>query len=154
MSSNTPAIPPGYSDWLIQLKADIAQSRQRAALAVNGELIQLYGRIGRDILERQQAQGWGAKVIDRLANDLKAAFPDMRGWSSSNLKYMRYFAQLCPSLQFGQQPADQLTWFHIVTAHAVKDANGRACNRTKHLPERKQMMQAWADYLDQLKVQH
>ncbi|MEY4589997.1 MAG: hypothetical protein RL497_2073 [Pseudomonadota bacterium] len=49
MSSNTPAIPQGYSEWLTQLKADIAQSRNRAALAVNAELIQLYGRIGRDI---------------------------------------------------------------------------------------------------------
>jgi predicted nuclease of restriction endonuclease-like (RecB) superfamily len=115
MSSNTPVIPPGYAEWLTQLKADIAQSRNRAALAVNGELIQLYGRIGRDILERQQAQGWGAKVIDRLANDLKTAFPDMRGFSSRNLKYMAFFAQLCPTLQFGQQPAAQLPWFHIVT---------------------------------------
>ena len=77
--------------------------------------MQLYARIGRDILQRQQAQGWGAKVIERLARDLKEAFPDMRGWSSSNLKYMRFFAQHCPDGQFGQQPADQLPWFHIVT---------------------------------------
>lgn len=55
-------------------------------------------RIGSDILQRQQVQGWGTKVIERLANDLKQAFPDMRGWSSSNLKYMRFFAQLCPDL--------------------------------------------------------
>lgn len=107
--------PEGYADWLKQLKTEIAQARQRAALAVNAELVRLYGRIGRDILLRQQAQGWGAKVIDRLARDLKDAFPDMRGWSSSNLKYMRFFAQHCPDGQFGQQPADQLPWFHIVT---------------------------------------
>lgn len=107
--------PEGYADWLKQLKTEIAQARQRAALAVNAELVQLYGRIGRDILLRQQAQGWGAKVIDRLARDLKDAFPDMRGWSSSNLKYMRFFAQHCPDGKFGQQPADQLPWFHIVT---------------------------------------
>ncbi|MDB5731460.1 MAG: hypothetical protein JWQ03_1355 [Variovorax sp.] len=54
--------------------------------------MQLYGRIGRDILQWQQTQGWGAKVIGRLARDLKDAFPDMRGWSASNLKYMRFFA--------------------------------------------------------------
>ena len=83
--------------------------------AINAELVQLYGRIGRDILLRQQTQGWGAKVIDRLARDLKDAFPDMRGWSSSNLKYMRFFAQHCPDGLFGQQAADQLPWFHIVT---------------------------------------
>jgi len=108
-------LPEGYADWLAQLKGQIAQARQRAALAVNAELVQLYGRIGQDILQRQQAQGWGAKVIDRLARDLKDAFPDMRGWSSSNLKYMRFFALHCPDGQFGQQPADQMPWFHIVT---------------------------------------
>ena len=110
-AGNAPlALPEGYADWLIQLKGQIAQARQRAALAVNAELVQLYGRIGHDILQRQQTQGWGAKVIDRLARDLKDAFPDMRGWSSSNLKYMRFFALHCPDGQFGQQPADQLPW--------------------------------------------
>lgn len=110
-----PALPEGYADWLQQLKQDIARARQRAALAVNAELVQLYGRIGQEILTRQEAQGWGAKVIDRLARDLKAAFPDMRGWSTRNLKYMAFFAQHCPQGQIGQQPAAQLPWFHIVT---------------------------------------
>lgn len=110
----TAVLPEGYTDWLKQLKSDIASTQQRAALAVNAELVQLYGRIGRDILQRQEAQGWGAKVIERLAHDLKDAFPDMRGWSASNLKYMRFFAQHCPLGQFGQQVADQLPWFHIV----------------------------------------
>ena len=100
------ALPEGYADWLTQLKGQIAQARQRAALAVNAELVQLYGSIGRDILQRQQTQGWGAKVIDHLARDLKDAFPDMRGWSPSNLKYMQFFAQHCPNGQFGQQPVD------------------------------------------------
>ena len=108
-------VPAGYADWLKQLKVEIAQARQRAALSVNTGLMQLYGRIGRDILQRQQSQGWGAKVIDRLARDLKATFPDMRGWSARNLKYMAYFAQHCPDGLFGQQPAAQLPWFHVVT---------------------------------------
>ena len=64
---------------------------------------------------RQTQQGWGTKVIERVARDLKATFPDMKGFSTSNLKYMRYFAEHCPDVQFGQQPADQLPWFHIVT---------------------------------------
>ena len=89
-----PAAPEGYADWLKQLKTDIARAQQRAALAVNAELVQLYRRIGRDILQRQEAQGWGAKVIERFAHDLKEAVPNMRGWSSSNLKYMRFFAQM------------------------------------------------------------
>lgn len=116
------AIPAGYADWLRGLKQEIAHARQRASLAVNAELVRLYGRIGRDILARQAEQGWGAKVVDRLAADLKDAFPDMRGWSASNLKYMRAFAQHCPDGQFGQQPADQLPWFHVVTLLTRLDA--------------------------------
>ena len=124
-ASNTPlALPEGYADWLAQLKGQIAQARQRAALAINAELVQLYGRMGRDIVQRQKTQGWGAKVIDRLARDLKDAFPDMRGFSTRNLKYMAFFAQHCPDGQFGQQPAAQLPWFHIVTLLTQLDNAG------------------------------
>jgi len=115
MKPALPTPPEGYADWLAQLKTEIGQRRQRAALAVNVELIGLYARIGQDILERQQRLGWGSKVIERLARDLKAAFPEMRGFSSRNLKYMAYFAEHCPNGQFGQQPAAQLPWFHVVT---------------------------------------
>ena len=108
------AAPQGYADWLALLKGQIAQARQRASLAVNAELAQLYARIGHDILHRQQTQGWGAKVIDRLARDLKDAFPDMRGWSTRNLKYMAFFAQNCPDGQFGQQAAARLPWLYSV----------------------------------------
>ncbi|CDF94933.1 MULTISPECIES: YhcG family protein [unclassified Pseudomonas] len=109
------ALPEGYADWLTQLKVDIAQSRQRAALAINAELVQLYHRIGAEIRQRQQVNAWGAKVIERLARDLSDAFPDIRGFSSRNLKYMAFFAQHCPNALFGQQPAAQLPWFHVVT---------------------------------------
>jgi predicted nuclease of restriction endonuclease-like (RecB) superfamily len=109
------ALPEGYADWLTQLKVDIAQSRQRAALAVNAELVQLYHRIGAEIRQRQQVNAWGAKVIERVARDLSDAFPDIRGFSSRNLKYMAFFAQHCPNGLFGQQPAAQLPWFHVVT---------------------------------------
>ncbi len=90
-------------------------ARQRALLAANDEQIRLYHDIGRDILNRQSRQGWGAKVIERLSADLRAAFPDMKGLSVSNLKYMRFFASECPDRLIGQQSADQLPWFHIVT---------------------------------------
>lgn len=75
----------------------------------------LYHRIGTEILERQTRQGWGAKVIDRLASDLREAFPEMKGFSSRNLKYMKSFAEMCPTGLIGQQPAAQLPWFHLVT---------------------------------------
>jgi predicted nuclease of restriction endonuclease-like (RecB) superfamily len=113
VTGNLP-IPADYAAWLADLKSRIAGARARAALAANAEQIALYHDLGRDILVRQGREGWGAKVIDRLAVDLRAAFPDMKGLSSSNLKYMKRFAQECPDRQFGQQSADQLPWFHIV----------------------------------------
>lgn len=64
---NVPAIPFGYSDWLAEIKARVTTARQRAVLAVNAELMRLYSQIGRYILDRQASQGWGSKIIDRLA---------------------------------------------------------------------------------------
>ena len=114
--SDTPAgltLPPdGYADWLADLKSRIHTAQQRATLAVNRELVLLYWQIGRDILARQAAQGWGAKVIERLAQDLRAAFPEMKGFSPRNLKYMRAFAEAWPDAEFVQQAAAQLPWGH------------------------------------------
>jgi predicted nuclease of restriction endonuclease-like (RecB) superfamily len=107
--------PEGYADWLADLKGRIHTAQQRATLAVNRELVLLYWHIGRDILERQAEQGWGAKVIERLAHDLRAAFPDMKGFSPRNLKYMRAFAEAWPDAEFVQQAAAQLPWFHLCT---------------------------------------
>jgi predicted nuclease of restriction endonuclease-like (RecB) superfamily len=85
-------------------------TRLRASLAVNAELIGLYWRIGRDVLERQQRDGWGAKVVDRLALDLRAEFPGMRGFSRANLLYMRAFAEAWPDPEFVQRVVGQLPW--------------------------------------------
>ena len=85
--------PKGYGAWLASLKTRIHSAQQRAALAVNRELVLLYWQIGRDILTKQAEQGWGAKVITRLAHDLRTAFPEMKGFSRANLLYMRAFAQ-------------------------------------------------------------
>ncbi len=116
-----------YAHWVASLKTQIQAARARAALAVNAEQVRLYHRIGCEILERQEQQGWGAKVIDVLSADLREAFPDMRGLSARNLKYMTVFARLCPALQFGQQAAAQLPWFHIVTLLVkVQDEGERA----------------------------
>jgi predicted nuclease of restriction endonuclease-like (RecB) superfamily len=106
------APPDGYADWLAELKTRIHDAQQRATLAVNRELVLLYWQIGRDILARQAQQGWGAKVIERLAEDLRAAFPDMRGFSPRNLKYMRAFAEAWPNEQFVQEVLAQLPWYH------------------------------------------
>jgi predicted nuclease of restriction endonuclease-like (RecB) superfamily len=106
--------PEGYRDWLQDLKERIRATQQRAVLAANSELIRLYWQLGRDIRERQERQGWGARVIDRLAADLRREFPEMKGFSPSNLKYMRRFAEECPECRIGQQPVDQLPWSHII----------------------------------------
>ena len=115
MSGEVLALPADYGAWLADLKRRIQGARQRALLAVNGEQIRLYHDIGKDILERQSRQGWGAKVIDRVSADLRAAFPEMKGFSTRNLKYMTVFARECPDGRIGQQPAAQMPWFHIVT---------------------------------------
>jgi predicted nuclease of restriction endonuclease-like (RecB) superfamily len=116
--SDTPAslsMPPdGYGDWLIALKSRIHNAQQRATLAVNRELVLLYWQIGQDILTRQTQQGWGTKVIDRLAQDLRAAFPDMKGFSPRNLKYMRAFAGAWPDAEFVQEVLAQLPWYHQI----------------------------------------
>jgi predicted nuclease of restriction endonuclease-like (RecB) superfamily len=104
--------PTGYADWLAELKSRIHTAQQRAALAVNRELVLLYWQIGRDILERQARQGWGAKVIERLAHDLRTAFPEMKGFSPRNLKYMRAFAEAWPDNEFVQAALAQLPWYH------------------------------------------
>lgn len=104
--------PAGYADWLGELKTRIHNAQQRATLAVNRELVLLYWQMGNDIRQRQQQQGWGAKVIERLAHDLRTAFPDMKGFSRANLMYMRAFAEAWPDPTIVQQAVGQLPWGH------------------------------------------
>ena len=118
--------PSGYPDWLAELKTRIHHAQQRAVQAVNRELVQLYWQIGRDILERQGREGWGAKVIERLAHDLRTAFPDMKGFSRANLMYMRAFAEAWPDAEIVQQAVGQLPWGHnLVLLAKLKDSQQR-----------------------------
>lgn len=120
------AQPEGYAEWLVELKTRIHTAQQRAALAVNRELVLLYWKIGRDILERQSQQGWGSKVIDRLSQDLRSAFPEMKGFSPRSLKYMRSFASAWPDERFVQQPVAQLPWGHnVVLLDRLSDQESR-----------------------------
>lgn len=118
--------PEGYSNWLANLKDRIHLARQNASLAVNRELLDLYWQIGREILARQAAQGWGAKVIQRLAHDLRTAFPEMKGFSRANLMYMRAFAEAWPDAAIVQQAVGQLPWGHnLVLLTRLKDPEQR-----------------------------
>jgi len=105
--------PAGYAELLEQLKARVRTSQVRAARAANSELLQLYWSVGRDILDRQVQAGWGGRVIDRLATDLRAEFPDQRGWSRSNLHYMRSLAAAWPDTAVVPQAVGQLPWGHV-----------------------------------------
>ncbi|HZG44293.1 MAG TPA: DUF1016 N-terminal domain-containing protein, partial [Longimicrobium sp.] len=103
----------GYGELLDDLKTRIHAARVRAALAVNREMILLYWQIGGRILVRQNQQRWGAKVIQRLSQDLSREFPDSSGFSSRNLAYMRAFAEAYPDEEFVQQAVAQIPWGHI-----------------------------------------
>jgi len=81
-----------------------------AQRVVSTELLALYWRIGHTSLERQQAEGWGTRVIDRLSADLQAAFPQMRGLPRSNLFYMRSLAAAWSWEAIVQQPVGRLPW--------------------------------------------
>jgi predicted nuclease of restriction endonuclease-like (RecB) superfamily len=118
---------PGYAQLLDDLKARVRAAQLRAALAVNRELVLTYWQIGRAILERQEREGWGAKIVDRLAADLREAFPEMKGFSARNLKYMRAFAEAYPDEQFVQAAPAQVTWYHNTTLlEKVKSPDERA----------------------------
>jgi predicted nuclease of restriction endonuclease-like (RecB) superfamily len=107
----------GYAELLSEIRRELQRSRIKTARAVNAEMIGLYWRIGRMILDRQGAEGWGAKVIEQLAADLKEEAP--RGFSRSNLHHMRAFAEARPDFNSGraaivQQAVGQIPWSHNV----------------------------------------
>ena len=119
-------LPSDYGPWLAELKTRIHAAQQRAARSVNSELVLLYWQIGRGILERQGREGWGAKVIERLAQDLRNAFPAMKGFSRANLLYMRAFAEAWPDAQIVQQAVGQLPWGHnLVLLSKIKTTDLR-----------------------------
>lgn len=88
MTSSEIDLPADYVELLDALRVRVTDARTRAQRTVNTLLIELYWSLGKDILARQDSQGWGSGVINRLANDLRASFPDMKGLSARNLQYM------------------------------------------------------------------
>lgn len=127
-----------YLSFLGKLKNDIQQARLKAVLTVNEQLLELYWKIGNNILTQQHTEGWGAKIIDKLSADLKRSFPDMTGISPRNLKYMRAFAEAYPEFvqvplaqikstaSIVQVPLAQLPWYHHITLlDKVKETNER-----------------------------
>ncbi|MBI5499607.1 MAG: DUF1016 domain-containing protein [Deltaproteobacteria bacterium] len=108
------ALPGDYADALDAIKRRIREERLRVVLAANGAMVLLYWDLGRMILDRQDRAGWGAKVIDRLAADLREAFPGMKGFSARNLKYMRAFAAAWPARTIVQEALARIPWYHHI----------------------------------------
>lgn len=108
-------MPADYVVWLTEIKGRIQGERLRLVLASNSVMVLLYWDIGQRILLKQAEQGYGTKVVDRLAADLRDAFPDMKGFSPRNLKYMRAFANAWPDRTVVQASLAQVTWYHNLT---------------------------------------
>jgi len=129
--SKTPAImqqPAAqlYERFVAGIKQRIRTAQIKAVLAANAELVLHYWDIGRDILASQKQEGWGAKVIDRLATDLQREFPTLSGYTVRNLKYMRAFAEVWHDRAIVHQLGAQIPWKHnCVLLDRVKDAATR-----------------------------
>lgn len=153
-------IAPDYSAFLIEVKGRIQAARLSAGRAVNRELVMLYWEIGRGIVEKQAVVGWGESVVERLSADLRAGFPDMRGFSERNIWYMRrFFAETCqPAIlqqvvaELGESEARRMQ---------VGAAGSAVVQKTPSLPEAQEFLQQlvaeipWGQHVTLLdKVQH
>jgi len=119
-------LPESYAATLQEIKTHLRSARVRAVLAANPIVLEAYWRTGKIILHRQQEATWGAKVIDRLAADLRDAFPDMRGLSTRNLLSMKLFAAAFPEGQIAKQAVSQLPWGQVIRLlQMVKDPAAR-----------------------------
>lgn len=114
---------PDYKDFLSGIKTRLKTAQIRAALAANSELIQFYGELGCDLIEKQKSHQWGSGFLEQLSHDMRQAFPEMQGFSVTNLKRMRLFAQAYPDLQIGAQAVPQLPWGHIVRLMQMVKSN-------------------------------
>lgn len=115
-------LPESYTGFLVEIKEQIKQERLRAVISANSALVLMYWNIGRSIVNRQNSEGWGAKVIDRLSVDLKNEFPEMNGFSARNLKYMRKFAENWPEISIVQEVLAQISWYHnLALLEKLKD---------------------------------
>jgi len=124
--ARTLELPADYGVFLSTIKQRISQDRFKALLSANAIQVMMYWDLGKQILDKQQGEGWGAKVIDRLSNDLREAFPGMQGFSARNLKYMRTFAEAWPDREFVQRTVAQIPWrSNLTLLEKLKDADLR-----------------------------
>lgn len=119
-------MPDSYREFIHSLKQSIREQRLAVVIHANAAMTCLYWQIGRAILKKQAEEGWGTRVIDRIAKDLRDAFPEMKGFSTRNLKYMRKFAENWPDLELVQQVVAQIPWrSNIMLLEKIKEPQMR-----------------------------
>jgi predicted nuclease of restriction endonuclease-like (RecB) superfamily len=114
MTTSILHLDTNYISFLDSIKIKFKKAQIRAALSINKELIILYWTIGSELITKQQQFKWGSQFIEQFSHDLQHAFPEMQGFSASNLKRMRRFAQEYPNPTIGSQLVTQLPWGHIL----------------------------------------
>lgn len=126
IAPNLSEMSDAYLKFIEEVKAEIQKQRISVVINANSSMICLYWNIGRTILKKQEEEGWGTKVIDRMAKDLKDAFPEMSGFSPRNIKYMRKFAESWPDFEIVQRVVAQLPWrTNISLMDKLKDEESR-----------------------------
>ena len=120
-------LPSDYGRWIQSIKDRVRNAQFRAMVAVNVEQLLLYWDIGRAILDRQKREGWGAKIIQTISEDLQREFPVAKGFATRNLKYMRAFAVAWPERELiVQEPLAQLPWFsHLALLEKLETSSER-----------------------------
>jgi hypothetical protein len=111
--TNTIHNNPNYSRWLSDLKTKVRNARLKAAVTVNSELLSFYWELGADIVQKQAQSNWGDGFLNQLSKDLMAEFPDMKGFSLRNLKYIKqwylFYSGTDITSQIAKQAASQLS---------------------------------------------
>jgi predicted nuclease of restriction endonuclease-like (RecB) superfamily len=108
----TSTMPDWYPELLASVSSQVYSGRSRAIVAANREMLLSYWAIGNELANRESAQGWGSKVVTRLSADVRSAFPEARGFSPRNLRYMKSFAEAWPEFPMLQQAVATLPWGH------------------------------------------
>jgi predicted nuclease of restriction endonuclease-like (RecB) superfamily len=140
-------LPAGYAAFLADLKTRVERERLRVVVAANSALVLLYWDLGKAILDRQAAEGWGARVIDRLASDLAEAYPDMKGFSPRNLLFMRSFAEAYSDHKQVKQLVSLLPWGHVIRLlQRIKDPT------TREWYARASVREGWSRSILELKI--
>jgi predicted nuclease of restriction endonuclease-like (RecB) superfamily len=119
-------MPDWYPELLASVSSQVYAGRTRAIVAANREMLLSYWAIGKELANRESAQGWGSKVVIRLSADVRSAFPEARGFSPRNLRYMKSFAEAWPEFPMLQQAVATLPWGHnVILLDKLEDPGAR-----------------------------